>query len=99
MTICKRSKDIICSICLDNVIKETTVESEKSTISERFGLLGKKIRKNKILKEGCNHPFCIECIRNWRFKVSSNLPESVKRSCPICRKFSGYVVPVKNIKK
>ncbi|KAG0492370.1 hypothetical protein HPP92_005768 [Vanilla planifolia] len=57
----------------------------KPTPSERkFGLLS-----------GCDHPFCISCIRNWR----SNSPSvgmdinSTLRACPICRKLSYFVIP------
>ncbi|AQL03366.1 E3 ubiquitin-protein ligase makorin [Zea mays] len=57
----------------------------KPTAAERkFGLLSE-----------CDHPFCIECIRNWR----SNSPasgmdvNSALRACPICRKLSYYVIP------
>ncbi|WOK92000.1 hypothetical protein Cni_G00691 [Canna indica] len=51
-------------------------------------------RKFGILSE-CDHPFCIECIRNWR----KNTPASgidlntAVRACPVCRKHSYFVVP------
>ncbi|XP_042449643.1 E3 ubiquitin-protein ligase makorin-like [Zingiber officinale] len=47
-----------------------------------------------ILPE-CDHPFCIECIRNWR----SNSPSSgidlntALRACPVCRQHSHFVIP------
>eukprot|EP00960_Hanusia_phi_P001308 36667-Hanusia_phi.AAC.3 len=43
------------------------------------------------LLEGCDHIFCLSCIREWR---SVNILEkSVKRSCPLCRCVSFYVIP------
>lgn len=51
-------------------------------------------RKFGILPE-CDHPFCIECIRNWR----SNSPSSgidlntALRACPVCRQHSYFVIP------
>jgi len=45
---------------------------------KRFGLLN-----------GCDHVFCLECIREWRKQIDSQ----VVRSCPLCRKQSHYVIP------
>jgi len=46
----------------------------------RFGIL-----------TGCDHMFCLECIRTWRRNY--DLDTSVIRACPICRKPSHYVIP------
>jgi len=46
----------------------------------RFGLLSH-----------CDHPFCLECIREWR--GGSGAPTSTLRSCPICRVTSYYIIP------
>lgn len=57
----------------------------KATVAERkFGLL-----------PGCDHPFCISCIRGWR---SSSQPQgtgldTIVRTCPVCRALSYYVIP------
>ena len=40
---------------------------------------------------GCNHTFCLTCIREWR--SVEELDKSVKRSCPLCRCESHLVVP------
>jgi E3 ubiquitin-protein ligase makorin len=40
---------------------------------------------------GCNHIFCLNCIREWR--SVEDLDKSVKRSCPLCRCESHLVVP------
>ncbi|RID71299.1 hypothetical protein BRARA_C03243 [Brassica rapa] len=51
-------------------------------------------RKFGLLTE-CHHPFCIQCIRNWRSSapVSGMDVNSTLRACPICRKLSYFVVP------
>ena len=57
----------------------------KLTVAERkFGLMS-----------GCDHPFCIGCIRGWR--SGSHAPgmdiDTVVRACPVCRVPTHYVVP------
>lgn len=57
----------------------------KPTVAERkFGLMS-----------GCDHPFCIGCIRGWR--SGSHAPgmdiDTVVRACPVCRVSTHYVVP------
>ena len=46
----------------------------------RFGLL-----------EGCEHAFCVECIRQWR--STHAIRPDVARACPVCRAPSHFVVP------
>jgi E3 ubiquitin-protein ligase makorin len=43
------------------------------------------------LLDGCAHIFCVECIREWR--SVNTLDKQVKRSCPLCRCSSHYVIP------
>eukprot|EP00297_Palpitomonas_bilix_P012098 CAMPEP_0113875106 /NCGR_PEP_ID=MMETSP0780_2-20120614/4748_1 /TAXON_ID=652834 /ORGANISM="Palpitomonas bilix" /LENGTH=319 /DNA_ID=CAMNT_0000861039 /DNA_START=96 /DNA_END=1056 /DNA_ORIENTATION=+ /assembly_acc=CAM_ASM_000599 len=46
------------------------------------------------LLNGCDHVFCLVCIRNWR--ESAKMEEEkleAARSCPLCRNHSDYVVP------
>ncbi|XP_024375821.1 E3 ubiquitin-protein ligase makorin isoform X1 [Physcomitrium patens] len=57
----------------------------KPTVAERkFGLMS-----------GCDHPFCVGCIRGWR--SGSHAPgmdiDTVVRACPVCRVPTHYVVP------
>eukprot|EP01103_Thecamoeba_quadrilineata_P005083 TRINITY_DN14935_c0_g1_i1.p1 TRINITY_DN14935_c0_g1~~TRINITY_DN14935_c0_g1_i1.p1 ORF type:complete len:262 (+),score=0.47 TRINITY_DN14935_c0_g1_i1:64-849(+) len=47
---------------------------------QKFGLL-----------TGCDHVFCLNCIRKWR--QNYDMETSVIRTCPICRKPSHYVIP------
>mmetsp|Transcript_38461 Transcript_38461/g.74607 ORF Transcript_38461/g.74607 Transcript_38461/m.74607 type:complete len:262 (+) Transcript_38461:87-872(+) len=47
---------------------------------QRFGLLA-----------GCEHVFCIECIRQWRRTDTQR--KDVVRTCPMCRQTSFFVVP------
>jgi len=43
------------------------------------------------LLDGCHHIFCVQCIREWR--SVKTLDKQVKRSCPLCRESSNYVIP------
>uniref|UniRef100_A0A182M3I6 RING-type E3 ubiquitin transferase n=1 Tax=Anopheles culicifacies TaxID=139723 RepID=A0A182M3I6_9DIPT len=52
----------------------------KRPCEQRFGILPK-----------CQHVFCLKCIRNWR--KTDNIPQHVRRSCPVCRIMSSYVCP------
>uniref|UniRef100_A0A1I7UZ74 RING-type E3 ubiquitin transferase n=2 Tax=Caenorhabditis tropicalis TaxID=1561998 RepID=A0A1I7UZ74_9PELO len=50
----------------------------------RFGILN-----------GCQHCFCLECIRQWRTQDQRAMDMATKtvRSCPECRQHSDYVIP------
>jgi E3 ubiquitin-protein ligase makorin len=60
------------------------VLSKPSASERKFGLLA-----------GCDHPFCISCIRGWRSSCQpqGTGPEIVVRTCPVCRAHSHYVIP------
>ncbi|EGZ05841.1 hypothetical protein PHYSODRAFT_566348 [Phytophthora sojae] len=47
---------------------------------ERFGLLS-----------GCNHSFCLTCLRNWR--GSADQPKQTVRQCPMCRVETNFIIP------
>ena len=49
---------------------------------KRFGLL-----------ENCDHPFCLECIRNWRATYDKKIQKAHYRTCPQCRTNSYLVIP------
>lgn len=54
---------------------------DKSKMAERrFGIL-----------EGCNHAFCLSCIRNWRHQGATTF--NTVRKCPLCQVESHYVIP------
>lgn len=55
------------------------IEPVMSVPGRRFGLLS-----------NCTHPFCLDCIRQWRARI--DLPKETVRSCPICRQVSYYVI-------
>lgn len=40
---------------------------------------------------GCEHVFCLPCLRQWRGR--SDVPKALSKSCPLCRLFSPYVLP------
>lgn len=47
------------------------------------------------LLSGCDHPFCLDCVRQWRSADdgSESSSSSVHKTCPLCRVKSHYVVP------
>ena len=50
--------------------------------NKRFGIL-----------ENCNHPFCLDCIRDWRATYDKRIKKTHYRTCPICRENSYLVIP------
>ncbi|EDV28063.1 uncharacterized protein TRIADDRAFT_20748 [Trichoplax adhaerens] len=56
------------------------VTAKSSRTERRFGIL-----------VNCNHPFCINCIRQWR--SSTSYDNTIIRACPICRVPSPFVIP------
>lgn len=89
MTVRESSKDVDCGICY-----EKTVEKGR-----RFGLLSiflfpfipSSVFMLSFSLGHCDHPFCLECIREWRGGASA--PTTTLRSCPICRVTSYYIIP------
>ena len=51
-------------------------------LGRRFGLL-----------PGCDHTFCLECIRGWRGNDGGAIDKLSVRRCPVCRVESYFVVP------
>jgi len=46
------------------------------------------------LMTGCDHAFCIGCIRIWRNKANDSSSSSVMvKACPTCRKESLFIIP------
>lgn len=43
--------------------------------------------------DSCDHPFCLQCIRNWRATYDKKMKKQHFRTCPICRKNSYLVIP------
>lgn len=76
----KLSQQIECSVCLERVLSKTTAEERQ------FGILS-----------DCDHAFCIMCIRSWRrrFQRLASGGISPTRTCPVCRRFSFFVIPSK----
>jgi Zinc finger, C3HC4 type (RING finger)/Zinc finger C-x8-C-x5-C-x3-H type (and similar) len=48
---------------------------------------------------GCDHPFCVECLRKWRASAEESSVDGtvdkqrMRKSCPVCRAPSDFVVP------
>lgn len=77
-------EQLICGICLEDL---SVSSADKISIQEKkFGLLS-----------GCNHIFCIECIKSWRSHATHNQISQSERDsrlcCPVCRTFTKQVVP------
>lgn len=76
-------EQLICGICLEDLSMSS---GEISTQEKKFGLLS-----------GCNHIFCIECIKSWRSHAIHNQISHSERDsrlcCPVCRTFTKQVVP------
>ncbi|KAK9711451.1 E3 ubiquitin-protein ligase makorin-1, variant 3 [Basidiobolus ranarum] len=58
---------------------ELCFEKVLSTPDSRFGILN------------CEHPFCLDCIREWR--VNQSPDSELMKSCPTCRKISHFIIP------
>jgi E3 ubiquitin-protein ligase makorin len=43
--------------------------------------------------DGCDHTFCLECIRGWRSTYDKRAGKHHFRTCPICRRNSYLVIP------
>jgi E3 ubiquitin-protein ligase makorin len=43
--------------------------------------------------DGCDHTFCLKCIRGWRATYDRRTSKHHFRTCPICRKNSYLVIP------
>lgn len=43
--------------------------------------------------DGCDHTFCLKCIREWRATYDKRTAKKHFRTCPICRKNSFLVIP------
>jgi E3 ubiquitin-protein ligase makorin len=55
-------------------------ENVSNTNGQLFGLVS-----------GCDHCFCLSCLREWRYSKSN--PSDATRQCPVCRVPITYVVP------
>lgn len=43
--------------------------------------------------DGCDHSFCLDCIRGWRATYDKRTGKHHFRTCPICRRNSYIVIP------
>jgi len=43
--------------------------------------------------DGCDHCFCLKCIREWRATYDRRTSKHHFRTCPMCRKNSYLVIP------
>lgn len=85
-------QDFTCGICFDDIIQS----------GKHFGLLSKyqsfviggcPLDETYICVKhvGCDHCFCLDCLREWR--QSKDMELEVIRACPACRVPSDFIVP------
>ncbi|CAO4384912.1 unnamed protein product [Caenorhabditis nigoni] len=68
-------------------------ESEEKSCGICMDKILEKKKRFGILN-GCQHCFCLDCIRRWRSRDQQALMATeVVRSCPECRQHSDYVIP------
>lgn len=49
--------------------------------------------------DGCDHTFCLRCIRNWRSTYDKRTSKHHFRTCPTCRRNSYLVIPSDHVIK
>ncbi|BFI27838.1 E3 ubiquitin-protein ligase makorin [Marchantia polymorpha subsp. ruderalis] len=80
----KRLEAMLISQDIECVVCLERVLSKPALAERKFGILS-----------GCDHPFCISCVRSWR--NGSHPPgmdlKTIIRGCPVCRTVSHYVIP------
>ena len=83
-------------------------ESQKKFHEDEFVLddeccicLEKVVENNKQfgVMDGCDHTFCLDCIRGWRATYDKRSGKQHFRTCPICRRNSYLVVPSQKLIK
>ncbi|ETO27771.1 hypothetical protein RFI_09361 [Reticulomyxa filosa] len=75
----RESMDAVCGICHENIARKYESQGHKDNAG-RFGIL-----------TGCNHTFCLNCLREWRGSISQS--KEAIRGCPICREISYFIIP------
>ncbi|EGT33862.1 hypothetical protein CAEBREN_04146 [Caenorhabditis brenneri] len=70
----------------------------QQTESKTCGICMENIAEKNLrfgILNGCQHCFCLDCIRQWRKRDQQNVDLATKtvRSCPECRQHSDYVIP------
>lgn len=81
-------------------ILQNVVSAKKMFFRQINGLVYYKVLLSLHYHIDCNHVFCLECIRNWRYSHigDPNVSEWDRthlkvRKCPICKATSFYVIP------
>ena len=103
---CKFRHDFASSATLTNFesyeeVADTTLvekdDSDNSSDTDTCGICMDKIVQYGLLSS-CDHSFCNSCINSWRAEVYkdcrilSKEEKDSKRSCPLCREHSDFVV-------
>lgn len=113
-------EEFVCGICLDplgcnvpievpGVVIDEMNDHKTTTTASSSSTTDKSVQRKKFgLLTGCDHVFCIDCLRHWRkeqkkdaSELSSLIPgrDDVSsasdrvRACPTCRQVSDFVVP------
>ena len=67
----------------------TTTTTTATHESEICGICLEPITEKRFGILSCPHPFCLDCIRNWRAEEGNVLT----KACPICRVQSHFIIP------
>ncbi|KAG5186067.1 hypothetical protein JKP88DRAFT_262539 [Tribonema minus] len=72
---------------------DTALEAEERERSARAecGICYDPVQGRFGVLTGCDHAFCLECIRNWR--AVGVREQAAVRACPLCRAPSHFIVP------
>jgi Zinc finger C-x8-C-x5-C-x3-H type (and similar)/Zinc finger, C3HC4 type (RING finger)/RNA-binding, Nab2-type zinc finger len=90
------SSENTCGICLEPLGQTRNNKGEIKHNRKKFGLLS-----------ACDHIFCIQCLRTWRFQQKKETSNEGRnnptaedatgsdrvRACPLCRQPSDFIVP------
>lgn len=84
-----------CELRHDSQDVEHRAAQEKTQEQYTCGIclepLGREHNKRFGLLEGCEHVYCLDCLRTWRKEGSREAQD--RRVCPTCRTKSFYVIP------
>eukprot|EP00698_Gefionella_okellyi_P025921 TRINITY_DN969_c0_g1_i1.p1 TRINITY_DN969_c0_g1~~TRINITY_DN969_c0_g1_i1.p1 ORF type:complete len:449 (-),score=20.44 TRINITY_DN969_c0_g1_i1:30-1376(-) len=103
---CRYVHGVVCDTCHKPVLlPDSSLQNEEhrrtcsllndgEAIDAECGICGQYVMQKPSkfgLLSGCDHPFCLDCIREWRSGLE--VAHSTMRSCPVCRKSSHFVIP------
>mmetsp|Transcript_8262 Transcript_8262/g.12321 ORF Transcript_8262/g.12321 Transcript_8262/m.12321 type:complete len:269 (-) Transcript_8262:577-1383(-) len=82
------------SVDISKVIETNNDTNVKGEEVKKCGICMEDIEKFGLLS-ACDHTFCNTCITSWRLealRTASKEEKDTKRSCPLCREHSDFVI-------